>query len=121
VIAVIGKNPFGGELTNLVKDRTVRGRGIVVRLMDESRELPDAHVVFFSAGTERGLTKPLHGAPGVLTVGESDWFADQGGVIRFTVLDEKVRFEINQASADQAGLKVSGQLLKLATVIRKTR
>jgi hypothetical protein len=33
--------------------------------------------------------------------------------------DDKVRFEINIGVADRAGLKISAQLQKLATVIRR--
>jgi hypothetical protein len=54
-------------------------------------------------------------------VGESSDFASRGGIIRFALIGEKVRFEINQASSEKAGLKLSGQLLKLAMIVRKTQ
>ncbi len=120
VIAVLGRNPFDGELHKLVEGRSVNGRFIHVRLIEGADEIPHAHVVYVAAGEETRLNNSIFGEPGVLTVGESAVFAERGGVIRFTLIDGKVRFEINQASGDQAGLKLSGQLLKLATVVRKT-
>jgi hypothetical protein len=56
---------------------------------------------------------------GVLTVGESPEFAARGGIINFTIEGDKVRFEINQAAGEQAGLRISAQLLKLAKVVRR--
>lgn len=120
VIAVLGENPFGEELKNVVKNRVVNGRSIIVRHLDSAAELRSAHIVFVAPGAEALLAASISGEPGVLTVGETDGFAARGGIIHFTVVGEKVRFEINQASADKAGLKLSGQLLKLATAIRKT-
>ena len=119
VIAVLGQNPFDDELDKLVRDRLVNGRAISVRYIETAADIPAAHIVFVAAGTETRLEAGLFGEPGVLTVGESADFAARGGIIRFTLLDEKVRFEINQGSAEKAGLKLSGQLLKLATIIRK--
>lgn len=119
VIAVLGKNPFGDELNKLVKDRLVNGRAIEVRLIAPGADLHSVHILFIAAGEESRLAAGVFGEPGILTVGESADFAARGGIINFTLSDEKVRFEINQGSGDKAGLKLSGQLLKLATVIRK--
>jgi hypothetical protein len=54
----------------------------------------------------------------VLTVGDSAGFLERGGVIRFRVEDNKVRFDINPDAAARAHLEVSSQLLKLATIVR---
>jgi hypothetical protein len=50
----------------------------------------------------------------VLTVGESDGFTTNGGVIGFKLEGEKVRIEINTAAADRAKLHISAKLLSLA-------
>lgn len=120
VIAVLGTKPFEQELTELVKDRSVDGRPIRIRAIQSAAQLDGAHVVFLHAGEETRLPASLFDAAGVLTVGESSDFTRRGGIITFVVADEKVRFEINQGAAEQAGLKISGQLLKLATVVRKS-
>jgi hypothetical protein len=39
--------------------------------------------------------------------------------VKFSTIDDKVRFEINADAADVAGLKISAQLLKLATTVRR--
>jgi hypothetical protein len=50
----------------------------------------------------------------ILTVGESDGFVQQGGMIGFLLVDNKVRLEINLETAQRAKLKISSRLLLLA-------
>ena len=50
----------------------------------------------------------------VLTVGETVQFLRDGGMVRFYVENNKVRFQISQKNAEAAGLKISSQLLMLA-------
>ena len=50
----------------------------------------------------------------VLTVGESEHFAQEGGMIGFVLEDNKIRFEINLEAAQKANLKISSRLLALA-------
>ena len=119
VIAVLGESPFGDELEKIVRERIVNGRAIEVRPIASADDISAVHIVFIPAGAEPLLKAGSLDAPGVLTVGESAAFSARGGIIRFTLVDEKVRFEIDQGSAEKAGLKLSGQLLKLATVVRK--
>jgi hypothetical protein len=57
--------------------------------------------------------------PGVLTVGEGEGFIRDGGMIAFVIEDNRVRFAINQAVAENAGLKLSSKLLSVAKAITK--
>jgi hypothetical protein len=53
----------------------------------------------------------------VLTVGETEDFAEDGGMIAFLVEENKIRFEINLEAADKAKLKISSKLLALAKTV----
>ena len=50
----------------------------------------------------------------VLTVGESDAFAEQGGMITLVKKDGKVRFDVDLAAMREAGLQISSKVLGLA-------
>jgi hypothetical protein len=52
-----------------------------------------------------------------LTVSELPGFASRGGVINFFVENNKVRFEINPATAQSEGLKISSQLLSVGKIV----
>lgn len=49
-----------------------------------------------------------------LTVGESDSFISNGGMVNFVRIKDKIRFEINHDVAKAAGLKISSKVLRIA-------
>jgi hypothetical protein len=51
---------------------------------------------------------------GVLTVGETRQFLEEGGLVRFYVEANRLRFQIDAEGAQREGLKISSQLLSLA-------
>jgi hypothetical protein len=55
----------------------------------------------------------LNSAP-VLTIGDTDGYAQRGIMINMYLEDKRVRFEINAEAARTAGLRISAKLLKLA-------
>jgi hypothetical protein len=54
----------------------------------------------------------------VLTVGETEGFATQGGIVNFKLIDGRVRLEINIEAAWQAKLRISSQVLSLASIVK---
>ncbi len=118
VIGVLGENPFGGELEKIVRGRTVNGRAILVRTVNNAGEGSAVHLLFVPAGEEPRLPEVAPPAAAIVTIGESRDFAALGGMITFTRVDDKLRFEINMAAAERRRLKINAQLQKLATVVR---
>ena len=119
IIGVLGMNPFGEELSIIVKDRTVNGRPILVTFLPTAAEVGAVHLLFVPAGEETLLPAAAWSHVAIVTVGESPDLAARGGMIIFTQVGDKLRFEINLAAAERNGLKISAQLLKLATVVRR--
>jgi hypothetical protein len=56
----------------------------------------------------------------VLTVGETDNFLSDGGMIRFHFEADKIRFDINLDEAESSHLKISSRLLLLATSVTQS-
>ena len=54
----------------------------------------------------------------ILTVGETDVFLASGGIVTLKVINNLVRFEVDAGAAQRAGLRMSSQLLGLATDVR---
>jgi hypothetical protein len=122
VIGIFGNSPFGDQLEIIVKDRKINGRGIVVKHITKIEDAKTLHLLFLSAVDDKqfaAIKAVIQNSP-VLTVGESTEFADAGGAVNFVLVGDKVRFEINMATAELAGLKISSQLQKLATTIRRS-
>jgi hypothetical protein len=55
----------------------------------------------------------------VLTIGDSDGFAEQGGIIGLEIEQSHVGFAINVDASQQVGLGINAQLLQLAKIIEK--
>lgn len=120
VLGVLGDNPFGAELAKAVQGRTHNGHAIVVSNLAPTVFATNVHLLFVPRGQESSFEKqlaPLHTA-GVLTIGESELFASQEGIITFTTEADKIRFEINLAATETTGLKISSKLLHLAKTVR---
>jgi hypothetical protein len=121
VIGVIGSTAIRDELEKIVRGRKVNGRAITVRLLETIPDAPSVDLLFITADGEARLAGKLDqpALAGVLTVGESKQFATRGGMINFILEGDRVRFVINQGSAERSGLKISAQLLKLAAAERR--
>lgn len=120
VIGILGPNPFGEELTQILHDRRVAGRTLIARTVATDAEACNADLLYVCAGQERRfeLLRERLLKAGVLTVGEADTFVSSGVIITFIFEAEKVRFEIDQGAAERAGIKISAQLLKVAAYVR---
>jgi YfiR/HmsC-like len=115
VVGVVGKDPFGGSLDRL-EGSTVNGRHLRIKRLRSGDNLRGCQILFISNSERRDLWKILESVKGmgVLTIGEMPQFNQSGGMIRFVIQNEKVRFEINAAAAAQARLRISSKLLALS-------
>jgi hypothetical protein len=125
VIGVLGTDPFGNVLDRIVEDKKIGARGFVVRRYKwgkDLKDLKDCKILFVSGSEKAHIDEILLSVKGlpILTVGETPGFAERGGVIRFTLEDNRVRFEVNVDAAHQAELNISSRLLTLAKIIPQT-
>jgi hypothetical protein len=116
-VCVLGEDPFGPLLNRTVEGKQVHDRPIRVARVADLADLSRCHVLFISTSERRELSRLLPAIAGlsILTVGETESFVQEGGMIGFTAGENRVRFEINNEAAERAGLHISSQLLKLAT------
>jgi len=116
VIGVLGLDPFGDFLDELVKGEVVNGRPIVVRRYRWIGEVDACHVLFIS-GSEGAhleqIEKTIAGRS-ILTVCDWEGLMRHGGMIRLFMSGRHVRLQINLAAARAAGLTISSKLLRSA-------
>jgi hypothetical protein len=116
VIGILGGNPFGDELEQMVKNQNVNGRSIIVRRMTPFSDLKQCQILFVNHSIKSRLPLIFNSLAGghTLTVSDADGFLQAGGMIHFFVQEGKVRFEINRAAVEKAGLKMDSQMLIMA-------
>jgi|SRR5690606_833262 len=117
--AVVGAPAIASELARLAEGRQVAGRPIEVREVAPEGSVRGADVVF--VGAAAGALGRIAGGladAAVLIVGESAGALDDGAVLNFVLLENRVRFQISAAAAEARGLRVSPRLLALAVNVR---
>ena len=116
IYCTIGEDPFQGSLDATINGNTKGPRPFRVQHLRQPREIQGCQVLFIGVVDKRVLPAILAGAKGnsVLTVGEFEHFAQEGGMIGFLLEENKIRFEINLEAAQKANLKLSSRLLALA-------
>jgi YfiR/HmsC-like len=114
-IGILGDDPFGGVLEKLVQGQTVSGHKIVIRRARRAEDLRTCQLVFISKSEQARIAECLGTLQGgaALTVGETDQFTRQGGMIGFWMEGNTVRFSINPGAAQRAALELSSRLRKL--------
>jgi hypothetical protein len=120
-LCVLGEDPFGRILDHAVLDKTVNGRRLMILRSRQVQELRDCHILFISASEKKRLPEIFAALQGsnVLSVGDTEQFAELGGAIQFTLQDNRVRLTINLDAAERARLKISSKLLSLARVVHE--
>jgi hypothetical protein len=122
VIGILGDDPFGGTLDRIVTDKKINGRGFAVKRLKWGRDLKDlkdCNILFVSSSEKEHLDSVVDAMKWlpILTIGDAPGFARRGGIINFTLEDNKVRFEVNVEAAKHADLTISSRLLTLARIV----
>lgn len=118
-MCILNDVPFGLQLTETVKNKTVKSRPIVVVPVKTGEESRACQVLFVSSARSRQTSRLIAVLQGTstLTVGETRDFLKEGGIINFVLRKNQVHFEVNHKAAMQAGLRISSKLLSLANQV----
>jgi hypothetical protein len=120
-LCIFSDEPHREEIQSTIEGKTIEARVFHVRLISQPQEIPGCNVLFLSreeARRQTAILRSLRGTP-VLTVGETTNFLSEGGIIRFHLEEGKIRFDINLEAAEWSHLKISSQLLLLATSVMR--
>ena len=115
-ICIAGNAPLAAAANTVVQGRRVAGRTVEVRPLSAGSAADGCdilHLADLSPDEASAMLRRIRGA--VLTVGETPRFLRDGGMVRVYVEDNRLRFQVNRRQTDAAGLKISSQLLSLAS------
>src|SRR5208282_2325817 len=120
-ICVLGRDPFGAVLDATVGNESIDDRKLVARRIAAPHEAAGCRILFISPSEASRVKEILTSLEksSVLTVSDLPGFTSNGGMIQFVVNDNRVRFEVNLAAAEKAGLSLSSQLLKVAADVKR--
>lgn len=118
VIGILGDDPFGRILSDIIKGETVGNHRMVIEHFKRPEDLSRCHILFIGDSEARKVTdvlRRLRGQP-VLTVSDIPNFAEAGGAIGF-VTTTSIGLEINPAATQGSNLVISSKLLRLAKLV----
>ena len=119
-MCVVGHNPFGSTLEDVMQGLKIGDRAIAIRRLPDTQQASQCQILFVGATEEkrtRALLDAIKGAA-ILTVGEVDNFAALGGIIGLRLEGSRVRIQIAPETAVRNRLRISSKLLSLAEIVK---
>jgi hypothetical protein len=119
VIGILGEDPFGNVLNEIIAGESVGGHPLVVQRYNSLNDITNCHILFISAKDNEILSSVLSTLKdkSTLTVSDIPDFALKGGMINFFIENNKVRLRINLDRTRASGLTIDSKLLRLAQIV----
>lgn len=119
-LCLYGEDYFGNEIDKL-QNKMVGARPIKVIRVSNSNQLPQCQAVFFSKSVHNNLADLINSLENypILTLADTPNAISRGIIINMNLVNEKIVFEINLATARKSGLDISSKLLQLATKVHQ--
>lgn len=118
ILGIIGKNPFGLTLEEFYSYQKIRSKKVEIQYFSNPDGIEKCHLLFISHSNKTQLSRILsriRNKP-ILSVSDTKNFAEEGVLINFYIVENKIRFEINESEARKSGLSISYLLLKMAKI-----
>ena len=119
-ICVTGDNPFGSILHHLEEKHRFKEHPLKIKLDVSHADFQGCHILFVSFSERFNVEQIVEQTKDfpILTLGDTEGFAERGININLLVAENKVKFQIGKQCLDAKGFKVSSELLDLATIVR---
>ncbi|MEJ1965388.1 MAG: YfiR family protein [Gammaproteobacteria bacterium] len=101
-----------------LNEKRVNGRRLEVRELQAGESLAGCQVLYFEPAAGANQPAP-RAADGLLTISDATDFVQHAGIIGLFTEANRLRFDINLANAQRAGLRISSALLQLASSVQK--
>jgi hypothetical protein len=119
VICIVGADPFGKTIDEVVRGEALGARPLEVRRFGRGGEIDRCNILFIGRTEAPRLRDTLAAVKGrsVLTVTDIDGAERDGAIIVLFKQDNRIRMRINVAEAKASNLVISSKLLRPAEVI----
>ncbi len=120
-ICIVGQNPFGSTLEDMVKGKKIGNRTFVVWRLRDTQQANKCQILFIGAADSKRIRASLEAlkSADILTVGETEDFVAAGGIIGFRLEGTRVHIQVALDTAEHTKLRISSHLLGLAEIVTK--
>jgi hypothetical protein len=118
VICTLGHS-YSAVLDGAATGKQIGSHPVGIRHLRSDTEVAGCHLLVISDKNTKQAEAILAGVKGIpmLTVGDAENFAANGGMIGMFLQDDKICFDVNLDAAQRANLKISARLLVLARTV----
>ena len=119
VIGVVGNNDIYNTLNTWYGGKPKGTKTYVIKKFNNASEMTDCQLVFIDrskSGEFDAINNKVKGK-GTLVVTDRNGLGTKGSCINFKMVDEKLKFELNQRAIEASNLKVSSALASIAILI----
>jgi hypothetical protein len=119
VVGFVGDGPMGEALEKMLSGKTTDSRVIRVVLSPKDDALDQCDVVYIAYTAPKKIHSALDQLrnKSVLTVGDSNSFSHEGGMIGLVRAGQQVHLQVNLDAVQRTQLKISSRVLNLATIV----
>jgi hypothetical protein len=119
VVGFVGDGPMGEALEKMLSGKTTGARSIRVVLSPKDDVLNQCDVVYidYSSPKKTRATLDQLRSKSVLTVGDTESFPRDGGMIGLVRVGQQVHLQVNLDAVQRTQLKISSRVLSLATIV----
>jgi hypothetical protein len=119
VIGVVGNNDIYNTLNQWYGGKPRGSKTYVIKKFNTAADVTDCHVLYIDkskSGEFENANNKVKGK-GTLVITDKSGLGEKGSSINFKMVDNKLKFELNQKAIEASNLKVSGALSSMAILI----
>ena len=120
IIGIVGETPLTDELKKVVIGKKAGGQNIIIKKISSSSSAFNCHILFISDAASSSLKKIVNATINdpVLLVSETKGSATKGSCINFSIVNDKLKLEINKNNIQQRRLEIASELLQLGIQVK---
>jgi YfiR/HmsC-like len=122
-IAVLDAPGVAAELRRILPNHRIKNSAAQVREIARAQDVGSAQILYIGSAQidrVRNVIAALAARP-VLIVTDAEQGLAAGSSVNFVLLEHRVRFEVSLSAADRSQLRISAELLGVATRVQKAR
>jgi hypothetical protein len=119
-IGFVGEGPMGETLQKVLDGKTSEARPIRVILSPSDEQLQRCNILYIAQSSPKKIRAAVDKVRNkdVLTIGDSDSFARNGGMVGLVRTGDQVQIQVNLEASEEAHLKISSRVLNLSTIVQ---
>ena len=119
ILGVVGKNPFGSILEQIYTNFKIKNKDVTIRYINEMNDISGCHLLFITKSEKRAINRIIRYTQRkpILTIGDTDGYAEAGVIINLYIKDETIQFAINETALQETGLFADYLLLRISKIV----